>query len=120
MKIQNSENLSKTIIHRAKILPSHLQHQKCLEHVKDVLDRRGIRSTFFHRSEDFDESVYDLVVSVGGDGTFLDASKNVKIKPMLGVNSCPQDSVGRFSAVTQESFETFLDQISSTKSTLRP
>ena len=39
-------------------------------------------------------TAYDLVVTVGGDGTLLWVSHAVGDTPVLGVNSAPQDSIG--------------------------
>ena len=56
---------------------------------------------------------YDLVVTVGGDGTFLEASHYVHGIPMLGVNSDPSPggSIGYFSAANAHTFPTFLRQL---------
>ncbi|HEV8321211.1 MAG TPA: NAD(+)/NADH kinase [Myxococcota bacterium] len=50
----------------------------------------------------------DLVVSVGGDGTFLDAARLAQATPVLGVNSDPARSVGRFCAATRGEFRRVL------------
>ena len=46
---------------------------------------------------------YALVVSVGGDGTFLEAARAVNV-PILGVNSNPSRSEAVFCAANAESF----------------
>jgi NAD+ kinase len=53
----------------------------------------------------------DLVVSVGGDGTLLRASQYVRDGMVIGVNSAPGDSVGRFCTATRENFAERLDAI---------
>lgn len=47
---------------------------------------------------------YDLVVSIGGDGTFLQAARAVKRTPILGVNSNPARSEAVFCAATMRTF----------------
>jgi NAD+ kinase len=47
---------------------------------------------------------FDLVVSVGGDGTLLRASHAAVDVPVLGVNSAPDHSVGFFCGVRSETF----------------
>lgn len=42
----------------------------------------------------------DLVVSVGGDGTFLTAARAVRGEPTLGLNSSPSTSVGHYCGAT--------------------
>jgi NAD+ kinase len=53
----------------------------------------------------------DLVVSVGGDGTLLRASQFVRGGMVIGVNSAPGDSVGRFCTANRENFDERLDAI---------
>lgn len=49
---------------------------------------------------------YDLAVSIGGDGTFLQTARSVPSSvPILGVNSNPMRSEAVFSAATVENFE---------------
>jgi NAD+ kinase len=47
---------------------------------------------------------YHLVVSVGGDGTFLQAARSVRHVPLLGVNSDPHRSEAVFCAATCRTF----------------
>lgn len=49
---------------------------------------------------------YDLIVSVGGDGTFLQAARSVTRTPILGVNSDPSRSEAVFCAATRRTFAT--------------
>lgn len=75
--------------------------KKTLERTREALDRAGIEHDLFYRAELTPESIAgcDLVISVGGDGTFLEASHAVPTGiPMLGVNSDPERSTGFFSA----------------------
>lgn len=83
-----------------RILPSHQRHQACLKLVEQVLKKRGIQAKFLYRARKFDEAGFDLILTVGGDGTFLEASHRVIKKPILGVNSNPQDSIGMFCGFT--------------------
>src|SRR5262245_48886142 len=53
----------------------------------------------------------DLVVSVGGDGTLLSASHYVRDGMVIGLNSAPGDSVGRFCTANRENFAERLDAI---------
>ncbi|MSP24552.1 MAG: NAD(+) kinase [Myxococcales bacterium] len=48
------------------------------------------------RTRVFDARGFDLVVTVGGDGTLLRASHNVDEVPVLAINSAPSSSVGFF------------------------
>jgi NAD+ kinase len=53
---------------------------------------------------------FDLVVTVGGDGTLLEAARGVVREAVLGVNSDPRHSVGRFCAADVRSFGKILDR----------
>jgi NAD+ kinase len=53
----------------------------------------------------------DLVISIGGDGTFLAVSHHVSTGAILGVNSAPRDSVGHFCAARRSDVGHCLDTI---------
>src|SRR5262249_5291908 len=55
----------------------------------------------------------DLVISVGGDGTFLDASHYVESIPLLGTNSSRSSSFGHFCLANQGNLGRILDEIQS-------
>jgi NAD kinase len=75
--------------------------KETLERTREALDMAGIEHELFYRAGLTSENIADrdLVISVGGDGTFLEASHAVPTGiPMLGVNSDPERSTGFFSA----------------------
>jgi len=92
---------------------SHERHLQTLESVCDVLRQRKFEVTTLLRSKIEDLQRVDrrfrLVVSVGGDGTFLDCSHHLWKTPLLGVNSDPQQSVARLSGSDKASFSRVLD-----------
>jgi NAD+ kinase len=47
----------------------------------------------------------DLVITIGGDGTFLDTAHFVKDIPMWGINSTPTHSAGFLMSATPQNFE---------------
>jgi NAD+ kinase len=74
-----------------------LEHERTVGEVEEALKALGVDWTLVKRTrEGFDSSVYDLVVTVGGDGTLLSASHSVIDRPILGINSAPSFSVGFF------------------------
>jgi len=90
----------------ARIVPAHEEHVATLAAVRACLAALGARTRFVRASRAggawFPDGAYDLVVTVGGDGTLLAASHHVASgTPILGINSAPADSVGFFCAATR-------------------
>ena len=52
---------------------------------------------------------------MGGDGTFLDAARFVDHTPILGINSDPTHSVGRFCPADRSNFKNLLERVVSGK-----
>ncbi len=94
---------------------SHDEQQRTLETVLDVLDRAKIKHKEAYRADmgtiagEVEDN--DLVLSVGGDGTFLEVSHYVTKVPILGVNSDTNGSVGFFSTANRYNFENILREI---------
>ncbi len=90
---------------------SHDLHYRTLDTVERVFRKRKI---FFERSprgKAFRGDRYDLVLSLGGDGTFLDAARFVTHTPVLGINSDPEHSVGRLCPARRSNLKDLLDAI---------
>ncbi|MCB0309318.1 MAG: NAD(+)/NADH kinase [Bdellovibrionales bacterium] len=105
-----------------RFVPSHDAHEASVNEVRSILKKMNIRVKNVYRAKSFSEKGLDLVITVGGDGTFLDASHSVSSVPILGVNSNPDDSVGMFCGVTSQTLESYLhlmieDRVSPTKMT---
>jgi len=90
---------------------SHLAHETTMKRVREILKRENISAKYVYRAGKVNESGFDLVITVGGDGTFLDASHQVSRCPILGVNSSPKDSVGMFCGATSQNLEEVLERI---------
>lgn len=102
-----------------RIRHSHDRHYRSLMAVQNALQRRGIRCRSLLRGRRFDEKACDLVVSVGGDGTFLEAARQIRTRLLIGVNSDSSHSVGRFCYCDAPGFEAALDRILCGKSPIR-
>lgn len=92
------------------IAAAHAEHVASFRTVVDVLHAAELDVRVVARLTRRDARWADLVVTVGGDGTFLrashciDANANSDGTPMLGVNSATGSSVGFFCAATAADF----------------
>jgi NAD+ kinase len=88
-----------------RMLPAHRDHEETLDEVRAALHALRIDAELdeWPRTHEV-EARYDLVVTVGGDGTVLTTSHFVGADtPLLGVNSSPNHSVGFFCAARKGS-----------------
>jgi len=82
------------------LLREHEIHQETLQRAKEALRDLGARAVLRYRPEPMpEEGAWDLIVTLGGDGTLLWASHLADSStPMLAINSAPDTSVGYFCA----------------------
>jgi NAD+ kinase len=82
------------------LLHEHQIHQETLLQAKAALRALGARAVMRYRPEPLpEEGAWDLIVTLGGDGTLLWASHLADSStPMLAINSAPDTSVGYFCA----------------------
>ena len=83
---------------------AHTVHEEAMEAVVHALRQLPVEFELAYRADLEATGRYDLVVSVGGDGTFLQAARSVEHTPILGVNSDPQRSEAVFCAATPKTF----------------
>ena len=74
---------------------AHDENMAAIEKVKAAIRELGIEARFAYRAHHEATDGYDLIISIGGDGTLLDVSHNVFHTPLLGVNSSTY-SVGHY------------------------
>jgi len=98
---------------------THENHFWSLSYVEAVLKHRKLKFTKACRGTSLDYSRYDLIITVGGDGTFLEAARQVKKEIVWGVNSDPSWSVGRFCSGNPKNFEALLDKVLTGKAKIR-
>lgn len=87
---------------------SHQAHTRSLEEICKHLSSRGVSFDKRYRGDVDDADRYDLLITVGGDGTVLDLSHGIESTPLLAINSDPESSIGYFCAGTADDFEDLL------------
>ncbi len=105
----------------SRVLGAHDEHIASLARVEAELRARHIPHRVVSHFGRRDAARASLVVTVGGDGTFLRASHAIDATddsdgpPMLGINSAASSSVGYFCAAAADGFGMLLDQIAAGK-----
>ena len=90
---------------------SHELHHKTLKAVQLFLKQKGVRYRVVYRAKKMNYAPYDLVITVGGDGTFLEAARRAQKQPIFGINSDPAHSVGSFCAAGPRTFKKVLGRL---------
>lgn len=90
----------------------HDQHQQCLEIVRQTLSQSQVAFEDCYRGElSQGKTENRIVVTVGGDGTILDASHFSLNNPILGINSDPSRSVGSLCLANEKTFAAIFAQL---------
>ena len=61
----------------AKFIEVHEENSQAIRRIRGEIEKRGIEATFRYRANHQRPDRYDLVISVGGDGTLLDVAHHV-------------------------------------------
>ena len=95
-----------------RVKRAHEEHMETLALVETELKSHNVSYHSAWRSQiDGKVDDVDLVISVGGDGTFLDASHALSQVPVLGVNSSCSSSFGHFCLANKDNFASCLEAI---------
>lgn len=76
---------------------AHDDHSRSLDALTRLLRELGVDADF-HERDGLGQSLdhYRFVISLGGDGTFINASHYAEKTLLIGVNSSPDNSVGHY------------------------
>ncbi len=105
--------LSSRIRHTPRFQANHQAHYASLRAVESILKERGLKYQKRTRSASGkDKGAYGLIITVGGDGTLLDAARGLGPRQiLLGVNSDPRWSVGQFCCCNASNFSRALERV---------
>ena len=91
---------------------THYAHVKTLETLRHQLEKYFDKVDFRYRATADLADKYDLIVTVGGDGTFLWASKLTNgDTPIVGINSAPDSSVGYYTCTSLEGISSLVHDL---------
>jgi NAD+ kinase len=97
------------IVHTMRL--SHEENQRTLTAVQHALEALSLQYDCLYRGDLKPMTGYDLLLSVGGDGTFLEVARYAIETPVLGVNSDPQRSTAFFCAADRSSIQPRLEAL---------
>ena len=102
-----------------RLRSAHQSNQDAIAQVRAVLQRSPLDVIERQQPTKREASGVDLVITVGGDGTFLATAQRVDNALVLGVNSAPNTSVGHYCATNAEGFEETLEALCAGTATYR-
>lgn len=96
---------------KARLSARQNQHDAAIESARTALLSLGIPHRFVDRDHLPQGLGGDLIITIGGDGTFLATAHLAGETPMLGMNSMPGHSVGFFCAANAKDIAAVLYKI---------
>ncbi len=80
---------------------AHRQHEEAKQKLTAIVENLKIPYSIMDDiwSESFNKE-NELIVTLGGDGTFIHASHFSTVTPILGINSAPGSSIGHYCSMT--------------------
>jgi NAD+ kinase len=89
---------------RARLVRADIENRRALRDVVSHLVKIGVRTDAVFRGSLARRRKYDLVISLGGDGTFFATARYVRDVPILGINSDPANSLGIWTGADRANF----------------
>ena len=93
------------------MMSSHDANQRTIAAVHRAFAALGVAYQCIYRGELRSADGFDLLCSVGGDGTFLEVARHSVSTPVLGINSDPQRSIALLCAADQETVRERLEAV---------
>lgn len=98
---------------------AHAEHLRTVEVVEREMRRAGLPWRAVQRADRFQCRPDEMVITIGGDGTFLEASHHIQSQWILGINSDPARSIGYYCSADRNSFRDVLTSVLSGKCHIR-
>ena len=95
---------------RDRLIRADAENRRALGDVTAHLARRGIQSDAVFRGSVAARRRYDLVISLGGDGTFFATARYLQDTPIFGINSDPANSLGLWTCADRTTFREPLER----------
>jgi NAD+ kinase len=95
---------------RSRFIRSDIENRRALGDVTAHLARLGIPTDAVFRGSVAKRRKYDLVISLGGDGTFFATARYLRDTPILGINSDPPNSLGLWTCADRTTFRDPLER----------
>ena len=89
---------------RRRLVRADRENRAAIRDVMRVLKRAGAKAKAVFRGDLASSPQFDLIVTVGGDGTFFMAAHRAHGTPILAVNSHPGGSLGLFATADRPTF----------------
>ncbi len=110
-KVTSSLKFQLSADQMARFKKMHDEHTKTLKEVENTLQGLKVPYVKHYRNPNIKYSQFDLIITVGGDGTVLQAARFVDQQMILGVNSDPKRSVGKFCVATRQNFSSIIRSV---------
>ena len=95
---------------RTRFLRADIENRRTISDIHAYLRKTKIPFDSRWRGDMARGKKYDLIITVGGDGTFFAASHFVEETPVLAINSDPGTSLSLFSCADRSNFRRKIDQ----------
>lgn len=89
---------------RARLIRADAENRRALADVTAYLDDVAVPYDVMDRASIAGRRKYDLVVALGGDGTFFTAARYLVDTPIFGINSDPANSLGLWTCADRNTF----------------
>ncbi len=114
-------HLSDKLRKATNFVRNHSKHNETLKYIERSLASLDLPYQKITRKPDIDYKGYGLIISVGGDGTLLEVARGIdRQQLLLGVNSDPNWSVGKFCHAHIGNFNPIIKSIIHSTADIRP